>query len=561
MKPLRSAVKPAKPATAHDVGRVFLVGAGPGAPDLITLRGAAVMGRADVIVYDALVSPEILRLAPARAERIFAGKKGGEERSVEQAEINRILIAQARAGRRVVRLKGGDPFIFGRGGEEAEALVAAGIAFEVVPGVTSATAAPAFAGIPLTHREHGSFVAFITGHQDSTKDADAAIPWDDLARAARGRGTLVILMATARMGAHLARLAAAGLGAETPAAAIQWGTTAAQKTVVATLGTLTDEVARAGLKAPAVIVVGECAALGRELNWFEAMPLFGRRIVITRASHDASDFAARIRALGGEAIEFPTIETAPPSSYEILDRAIAEIGSFDWIIFSSANGVDRFVDRMRINARDLREMGRAAIAAIGPITADRVRHYALTVAAMPAEYRAEAVVERDRHRAHRGCAHPDSAGRSRAGSAARNVAAAWCARGRGRAHLSHGDSRECGGGRRTHARADCGPPERSRDLHEFQHRHEFRRDDRRHRPRASRPPRSDRLPPRPRAELGFDVVVAPTVYTVDALIAAITEYYAGARANLARSGFKGSRIVYIIDRESRRRRFEFRARG
>jgi uroporphyrinogen III methyltransferase / synthase len=393
VKPPRNAVKSAKPATGRDVGRVFLVGAGPGAPDLITLRGAAVMGRADVIVYDALVSPEILRLAPTRAERIFAGKKGGEERSVEQSAINRILIEQARAGRRVVRLKGGDPFIFGRGGEEAEALVAAGIAFEVVPGVTSATAAPAFAGIPLTHREHGSFVAFITGHQDSNKDADATIPWDDLARAARGRGTLVILMATARMSAHLARLATAGLGAETPAAAIQWGTAAAQKTIIATLGTLADEATRAGLKAPAVIVVGECAALGRELNWFETMPLFGRRIVITRASHDASDFAARIRALGGEAIEFPTIESAPPSSYEILDRAIAEIGSFDWIIFSSANGVDHFVDRIRTTGHDLRSMKNAAIAAIGPITAERVRRFALTVAAMPVEYRAEAVVE------------------------------------------------------------------------------------------------------------------------------------------------------------------------
>lgn len=393
MKPSCSAGQPIKLATGKDGGRVFLVGAGPGAPDLITLRGAAVMGRADVIVYDALVSPEILRLAPANAERIFAGKKGGEEGNVGQAEINRILIEQARAGRRVVRLKGGDPFIFGRGGEEAEALASAGIAFEVVPGVTSAIAAPAFAGIPLTHRERGSFVAFVTGHQDSSKDADAAIPWDDLARAARGRGTLVILMARARMGAHLARLAAAGLGEQTPAAAIQWGSTAAQKTVIATLGTLADEATRAGLKAPALIVVGECAALGRGLNWFETMPLFGRRIVITRASHDASDFAARIRALGGEAIEFPTIESAPPSSYEMLDRAIAEIGSFDWIIFSSANGVDRFVDRMRTNARDVREMGRAALAAIGPITADRVRSFALTVAAMPAEYRAEAVVE------------------------------------------------------------------------------------------------------------------------------------------------------------------------
>jgi uroporphyrinogen III methyltransferase/synthase len=374
-------------------GRVFLVGAGPGAPDLITLRGAAAIRTADVIVYDALVSPELLRLAPAGAERIFAGKKGGEERSADQSEINRTLIEHARAGRRVVRLKGGDPFIFGRGGEEAEALAAAGVAYEVVPGVTSAIAAPAFAGIPLTHRDRGSFVAFITGHQDSTKEPGAAIPWDDLARAARGRGTLVILMATARIRASLARLAAGGLAPETPAAAIQAGSTAAQKTVVATLATLADQAMQAGLKAPTVIVVGECAALGRELKWFEAMPLFGRRIVITRASAEAQDFAARIRALGGEAIEFPTIETAPPSSYETLDRAIAELGSFDWLIFTSANGVESFFDRMRTRGCDLRTLGNAAIAAIGPATADRLRRYALTVAAMPAEYRAEAVID------------------------------------------------------------------------------------------------------------------------------------------------------------------------
>ncbi len=393
MKPRHTAAKPASPAVTDDNGRVFLVGAGPGAPDLITLRGADVMRRADVVVYDALVSPEVLRLAPAAAERIFAGKKGGEEHSTDQSEINRILIEHARAGRRVVRLKGGDPFIFGRGGEEAEALAAAGIPFEVVPGVTSAIAAPAFAGIPLTHRDRGSFVTFVTGHQDSAKDSADAIPWDDLARATARRGTLVILMATARMRAHLARLIAAGLSAETPAAAIEWGSTAAQKTIVATLDTLAHEATAAGLKAPAVIVVGECAALGRDLKWFEAMPLFGRRIVITRAAGDATDFAARIRALGGEAIEFPTIATASPSSYEILDRAIAEIASFDWVIFTSANGVEKFIDRMRTNGRDLREMQRASIAAIGPITADHVRRYAMTVAAMPPEYRAEAVID------------------------------------------------------------------------------------------------------------------------------------------------------------------------
>jgi uroporphyrinogen III methyltransferase/synthase len=351
------------------------------------------MRTAQVVVYDALVSPELLRLAPAEAARIFAGKKGGGPRNAEQSEINHILIDHARAGRRVVRLKGGDPFIFGRGGEEAEALAAAGVAFEVVPGVTSAIAAPAFAGIPLTHRDRGSFVAFVTGHQDAARDSHGAIPWDELARAAKRRGTLVILMATARMRPTLSQLAAAGLPPETPAAAIQAASTAAQKTVVATLATLADKATHAGLMAPAVIVVGECAALGDQLKWFEAMPLFARRIVITRAAADAVDFAARIRALGGEAIEFPTIETAPPSSYEILDRSLAELGSFDWVIFTSANGVECFVDRLRTRACDIRDLGRAAIAAIGPATADRVRHHGLTVAAMPPEYRAEALLD------------------------------------------------------------------------------------------------------------------------------------------------------------------------
>jgi len=251
-------------------GKVYLVGAGPGAPDLITMRGAEVIRRAEVIVYDYLVNAEILRLASPTAERIFAGKKGGAERAFDQAEINRILIDRARAGRLVVRLKGGDPFIFGRGGEEADALAAAGVPFEVVPGVTSAIAAPAFAGIPLTHREHGSFVAFLTGHEDLDKDPATSLPWDELARAAaNGRGTLVILMATARMRSSLTRLLAAGLPADTPAAAVQSATTSAQKTVLATLGTLAEESARAGIAAPAVIVVGESARMRTDLQCFE----------------------------------------------------------------------------------------------------------------------------------------------------------------------------------------------------------------------------------------------------------------------------------------------------
>jgi len=372
-------------------GRVYLVGAGPGAPDLITLRAAAVLRSAQVVVHDSLVSPEVLMLATAGTEIIFAGKRGGVGREFDQEEINQILIEHARAGKVVVRLKGGDPFVFGRGGEEAAALAAADVQFEVVPGVTSAIAAPAFAGIPLTHREHASFVTFLTGHEDFEKNPAAAARWDEIARSARD-GTLVILMSTARMRSNLERLVSAGLSARTPAAAIQWGTTAAQRTALATIDTLAEEATRAGIGAPAVIVVGECARLRTHLRWFEKLPLFGRRIVVTRAAADAAKLAERLRALGAEAIEFPTIETAPPESYTALDGAIAKLGTWDWIVFTSATGVEAFIGRLRALARDIRELGNASIAAIGPATAACIRRYGLNVAAIPKEYRAEELI-------------------------------------------------------------------------------------------------------------------------------------------------------------------------
>jgi uroporphyrinogen III methyltransferase / synthase len=374
-------------------GKVYLVGAGPGAPDLITVRGAEIVRKADTIVYDYLASPEIVNLAPAAAQRIYAGKTGDGSRQFEQVAINQILIEQACAGKRVVRLKGGDPFIFGRGGEEAEALAAAGIDFEVVPGVTSAIAAPAFAGIPLTHREYGSFVVFVPGHQGGEKNSALTIPWEELARAAGSRGTIVILMATAHMRENLARLIAGGLPGETPGAAVQWGTTAAQKTVAAPIAALADEAERAGLGAPAVIVVGECARFAATLNWTERLPLFGRRIVITRAAAGAELFAKRLRQLGAEAIEFPTIETRAPDSYLQLDTAIGRLQTFDWIVFTSATGVETFIERLRHLAVDVRAAAGARIAAIGPATAARLRHYGLNVAAVPREYRAEALVE------------------------------------------------------------------------------------------------------------------------------------------------------------------------
>jgi uroporphyrinogen III methyltransferase/synthase len=379
-------------AMAERPGRVYLVGAGPGASDLITIRGAECLRRADVVIYDSLVNPAMLRMAPARAEKIHAGKRGGAGQAVEQSELNRMLVAHARRGRIVVRLKGGDPFIFGRGGEEAEALARARISFEVVPGITSAIAAPAYAGIPLTHRNHGSFVAFVPGHESDSKAAPSSVPWKDLAAAAESRGTLVLMMASGRMRAALGRLTAAGLAGDTAAAAIQWGTTAAQKTVLATVATLAAACEREKLGAPAVVVVGECAALREHLRWAETMALFGRRIVITRAAGDAADFARELRALGAEAIEFPAIETRPPASYAALDRAIGRLDKFDWIIFTSARGVESFVARLRTLGRDIREMGAVSICAIGPATAQRVRDHALRVAAMPAEYRAEAII-------------------------------------------------------------------------------------------------------------------------------------------------------------------------
>jgi uroporphyrinogen III methyltransferase / synthase len=374
-------------------GKVFLVGAGPGAYDLITMRGADVLARADVVIYDYLVNPELLRVAPPGAALIFAGKKGGSEKTVGQETINKMLIAHARAGKTVVRLKGGDPFIFGRGGEEALALSRARVPFEVIPGVTSAIAAPAFAGIPLTHREHGSFVVFVTGHEDESKRGRSSIPWTSIAEAARDGGTIVLLMATARMRATLKRLVDGGLDAKTPAVAVEWGTVAAQKTVAGTLATLAALSARERLGAPATIVVGRSAALRKDLAWAEKLPLFGRRIVVTRARAAASAFAAELRRIGAEVIEFPTIDTVPPSSYAELDRAIEGIDRFDWLIFTSATGVGAFVERLKVLGRDIRSLGRASIAAIGPATAERLREHALLVAAMPTEFRAEQIVE------------------------------------------------------------------------------------------------------------------------------------------------------------------------
>ncbi|HEX6040737.1 uroporphyrinogen-III C-methyltransferase, partial [Longimicrobium sp.] len=317
-------------------GTVYLVGAGPGDPGLLTLRAAELMERADVLVYDALVSPAIMERAP-RAERVYVGKRGGEHHRT-QDQINAILVDLARRHRTVVRLKGGDPFVFGRGGEEALVLMRAGIPFEVVPGVTAGIAAPAYAGIPVTQRGMAASVAFVTGHEDPTKP-DTDVDWAHLAR---GVGTVVFYMGVGKMAENFRRLVEHGRGADTPAAAIEWGTYPRQRTVTGTLETLPAIAKEAGIGAPSLIVVGEVVALREELGWWDRRPLSGKRIVVTRARAQASDFAAELEALGAEVVQFPTIRIVPPADEAPLLEAAAQAGSYDWIVFTSVNGVERF---------------------------------------------------------------------------------------------------------------------------------------------------------------------------------------------------------------------------
>ncbi len=378
-------------------GVVYLVGAGPGDPGLLTLKGLACIREADVVVYDRLVNPRILSHARSAAELVFAGKSP-EGHTLTQDEINALLVARARAGLTVARLKGGDPFVFGRGGEEAEYLAASGIDFEVVPGVTSAVAAPAYAGIPLTHRDFTASVAVITGNEDPKKD-ESAIAWDKLAT---GAGTIVFLMGMANLPDIVDRLVRHGRPGSTPVAVIRWGTLPEQESVQGTLDTIVERVRAAGLKNPAVIVVGEVCRMRERLRWFEKKPLFGKRILVTRAREQASALSEKITRLGGEALEFPTIAIRPPDDYGLLDKAIDEIGGYDWIVFTSVNGVRFFFNRLRELERDVRELGPARLCAIGPCTREALEERGLRVAYVPEEYRAERVVDGLREMLHPG---------------------------------------------------------------------------------------------------------------------------------------------------------------
>ncbi|MGQ9571911.1 MAG: uroporphyrinogen-III C-methyltransferase [Dehalococcoidia bacterium] len=367
-------------------GLVYLVGAGPGDPGLITVKGLACLRKADVIVYDRLVSPALLREAPAGCELIDVGKSP-RRHTLPQDEINALLVEKALAGKVVVRLKGGDPFLFGRGGEEAEALAEAEVRFEVVPGVTSAIAAPAYAGIPVTHRDHTSTFAVVTGHEDPSK-ADSGIDWQKLAT---GMGTIVFLMGVGNLPQIVAKLIEHGRDPQTPVAIVERGTEAGQKTATGTLADIAERAREADIRPPAVTVVGEVVRLRGKLRWFDTKPLFGKRVLVTRAREQASALSERLRELGAEPLEYPTIEIAPPKDVAPLDEAIARLDTYHWLIFTSANGVRAFADRMGEQGMDIQALERLRIAAIGPATAETLAGHSLRADYVPDIYTTDAI--------------------------------------------------------------------------------------------------------------------------------------------------------------------------
>lgn len=371
-----------------DTGFVSLVGAGPGDPGLLTLKGMESLRQAEVVVYDHLVSERLLEYAPPGAERVYAGKKGGEH-TLEQEEISALLVDRAKKGKKVVRLKGGDPFIFGRGGEEAEDLAAQAVPFEVIPGVSSAVAVPAYAGIPLTHRDYTSTVGFITGHEEAGRNS-SRISWGKIAT---GLETLVFLMGYSQLSSIAERLIQEGRSPETPVALIRWGTLPRQETIVGTLKDIAKKAEEAHFGPPAILVVGDVVRLRSTLNWFEKKPLFGKRILVTRARQQASTLTRLLEAQGAEVISLPVIQILPSPDYQKLDEAIGEIQDYDWIIFTSVHGVKYFWDRLRAKGKDARELKGIRLAAIGPATASELRARGLEPDLVPCEFVAEGVLE------------------------------------------------------------------------------------------------------------------------------------------------------------------------
>ncbi len=369
-------------------GIVYLIGAGPGDPGLFTLKGKMLLEQADVIVFDRLVGDEILSYAPREAEFIYVGKESGRH-ALSQDEINALLVEKARKGKRVVRLKGGDPFLYGRGGEEAVYIREQGLDYEVVPGITSAIAVPAYAGIPVTHRDATSSFAVITGHEKPDK-TDSSINWNKIST---GIGTLVFLMGVENLDYICSRLMENGREATTPVALIRWGTLPQQEVLTGTLDNIVQRVKEADFHPPAVIVVGEVVQLRDKLSWVERKPLWGKKIIVTRSRKQASGLAQKIRELGGTPLEFPTIEIVPEPDLTLLAHAFRQIQDYHWIIFTSVNAVEIFFEQMKLNNMDIRDLHGLKICAIGPATRKRLEDWGLKVQIMPDEYRAEGVLQ------------------------------------------------------------------------------------------------------------------------------------------------------------------------
>jgi uroporphyrinogen III methyltransferase/synthase len=378
--------------------KVYLVGAGPGDPGLITIKGRSCIEIADVIIYDYLAAPSLLKYARKTAELIYVGKKGGDH-TLSQEGINALLVKKARENKIVTRLKGGDPFIFGRGGEEAEVLIAYEIPFEIVPGVTSAIAAPAYAGIPLTHRKHAATVAFVTGHEDPNKK-ESNIDWTALAK---GIGTTVFFMGIKNLATIVSQLKFHGKDGNTPVAIIRWGTTFQQQTVSGTLNTIIDIAHKAVIKPPALVVVGSVVELRQKMRWFEDRPLWGKQIVVTRARKQASDLISRLETLGANCLECPTIKTVPPDDWAPLDRAIYNLSNYDWLIFTSVNGVIYFFERLFESDQDVRSLRNIRTATIGSVTSEKLRNYGIKSDIIPKTYRAESIVEAFAHQSVKNC--------------------------------------------------------------------------------------------------------------------------------------------------------------
>jgi uroporphyrinogen III methyltransferase/synthase len=378
--------QPVAPAAAAGLtGKVYLVGAGPGDPGLITLRGKYLLERAQVVVYDHLANKKLLKYVPENAELIYAGKRGGVKHTFTQPQISQMLVDKALAGYKIVRLKGGDPFIFGRGGEEIEELVKYNIPFEVVPGVTSATAAATYAGIPITHREYTSSVAFITGHEDPTKP-NSNIAWDKLAT---GAGTIVIYMGIKNLPIITANLIKYGRDPKTPVAVVRWASTPEQRSVVGTLETISDIVRAADIRPPSLIVIGEVVTLRDKIDWFEKRPLFGKRVLITRTREQASELVSLLEEAGANCLEFATISIGPPDSHTAIDQALSALGRYDWLLFTSLNAVKFFFTRLFAKNMDSRDLRGVKIGVVGKATAEALTAYGLRTDLVPEKFTGE----------------------------------------------------------------------------------------------------------------------------------------------------------------------------